>query len=70
MDDLEQFAALMPDGILPLYRKKRTYINSIMALQEASKDSPYCKKAFVRVERGWYILNPKIIWEEELKTKN
>ncbi|MDR1129350.1 MAG: AAA family ATPase, partial [Prevotellaceae bacterium] len=66
MDDLERFAALMPDEILPLYRKKRTYINGIMALHEANKDSPYCKKAFIRVERGWYILNPEIVLENEL----
>ncbi|MDR1342565.1 MAG: AAA family ATPase [Prevotellaceae bacterium] len=66
MDDLEQFAALMPDEILPPYRKKRTYINSVMALHEAYKISPYCKKAFIRVERGWYILNPGTVFENAL----
>jgi hypothetical protein len=60
MSELEQFAAMIPDEILPPYRKKRTYINSIMALNERYKDSPYCKSAFIRVERGWYILNPDI----------
>ncbi|MDR2775859.1 MAG: PhoH family protein [Tannerella sp.] len=58
MSELEQFAAMIPDEILPPYRKKRTYINSIMALHERNKPSPYCKAAFLRVERGWYILNP------------
>ncbi|MDR1102819.1 MAG: hypothetical protein LBL42_03580, partial [Tannerella sp.] len=62
MEELERFAALMPDEILPPYRKKRTYINGVMALHEEKKDSPYCKKAFVRAERGWYVLNPVIIW--------
>ncbi|MDR0713936.1 MAG: PhoH family protein, partial [Bacteroidales bacterium] len=47
MSDLEQFAAMMPDEILPPYRKKRTYINSIMALHEREKPSPYCKAAFL-----------------------
>jgi hypothetical protein len=60
MTELEQFAAMMPDEILPPYRKKRTYINSIMALHEKEKPSPYCKAAFLRVERGWYVLNPHL----------
>jgi homoserine kinase len=60
MTELEQFAAMMPDEILPPYRKKRTYINSIMAMHEKERPSPYCKAAFVRVKRGWYVLNPQI----------
>ncbi|MDR1593420.1 MAG: PhoH family protein [Prevotellaceae bacterium] len=60
MSGLEKFAAMMPDEILPPYRKKRTYINGIMALHEREKASPYCKTTFLRVERGWYILNPYI----------
>ncbi|MDR2466786.1 MAG: UvrD-helicase domain-containing protein [Prevotellaceae bacterium] len=60
MDDLERFAALMPDDVMPPYRKKRTYINAIMALNEVSKDSPYCKAAFRRVGHGLYILNPAL----------
>jgi hypothetical protein len=63
MNDLEQLAAMMPDEILPPYRKKRTYINSIMALNELQKESPYCKATFMRVARGRYILNPKINFE-------
>jgi len=60
MDDLERFAALIPDEILPPYRKKRTYINSVMAMNEVHKDSSYCKATFIRVERGLYILNPRL----------
>jgi hypothetical protein len=59
MYSLEKFANMIPDEILPPYRKKRTYINSIMTLHEKDKDSPYCKGAFIRVERGWYVLNPQ-----------
>ncbi|MDR0748822.1 MAG: AAA family ATPase [Tannerellaceae bacterium] len=66
MAELERFASLMPDEILPPYRKKRTYINSIMALNEINKDSPYCKKTFIRAERGWYILNPELVMENTL----
>ena len=63
MDDLVELTALFPDEILPPYRKNRSYINSIMALNEISKkDMPYCKEAFVRVYRGMYIPNPDIVW--------
>ncbi|GAP72899.1 UvrD-helicase domain-containing protein [Candidatus Symbiothrix dinenymphae] len=62
MNDLEQLAALIPDEILPPYRKKRTYINSVMALHEVTKDSPYCKLAFIRCDRGRYILDPELIY--------
>jgi superfamily I DNA/RNA helicase len=58
MDTLEKLVGMIPDEILPPYRKKRTYINSIMAQHERKKESPYCKSAFVRVARGCYILNP------------
>jgi hypothetical protein len=61
MKDMEQFAAMIPDEVLPPYRKKRSYINSVMAMNEIAKDSPYCKSTFARVERGWYILNPEIV---------
>jgi hypothetical protein len=58
MTVLERYAAMMPDEILPPYRKKRTYINSVMAMNERSRPSPYNKAAFLRIERGWYVLNP------------
>jgi hypothetical protein len=63
MDELVEFTALFPDEILPPYRKKRQYINSIMAMNEISKmDSPYCKAAFWRIQRGMYILNRTIVF--------
>ncbi|MDR1456368.1 MAG: UvrD-helicase domain-containing protein [Tannerella sp.] len=58
MTDLENLIASIPDEVLPSCRKKRTYINSIMALHEREKPSPYCKAAFLRVRRGRYVLNP------------
>jgi len=62
MDEMAEFTALFPDEILPPYRKKRTYINSVMAMNEVLKDSPYCKEAFRRVRRGMYILNPDVVF--------
>ncbi|MDR0507590.1 MAG: hypothetical protein LBH32_12375, partial [Dysgonamonadaceae bacterium] len=66
IDDVVRLVAMMPDAIMPLNRKKRTYINSVMAMNEIHKDSPYCKDAFIRVQRGMYILNPKL----KFKTMN
>jgi hypothetical protein len=60
MDVLVHYAAMIPDEILPPYRKQRQYINSIMALNEVMKDSPYGKSAFIRVKRGYYLLNQEI----------
>lgn len=65
MDDMERFAAAIPDEILPPYRKSRTYINSILAGNEVSREGyPGCKMVFSRVKRGLYILNPGIKWEK------
>ncbi|HEX5150296.1 MAG TPA: hypothetical protein VFW07_02545 [Parafilimonas sp.] len=55
-----RFAASMPDEILPVYRKQRQYVNSVLSLHEVQRDSPYNKKLFARVERGKYIINPEI----------
>ncbi|MDR1403546.1 MAG: AAA family ATPase [Tannerellaceae bacterium] len=63
MNDLERFVALAPDEVLLPYRKKRAYINQIMALHEINKVSPYSKKAFIRVEHGVYILNPMLVMQ-------
>ena len=62
MDEMMKYTALIPDEILPPYRKKRNYINSIMALNEINKESPYNKAAFYRIERGKYILNRDMVF--------
>jgi len=63
MDEMEAIAQLMPDEVLPPYRKNRTYINSILAANEISHaGEPRCKMLFERVKRGWYILNPGIAY--------
>ncbi|MEJ7740689.1 MAG: UvrD-helicase domain-containing protein [Chitinophagaceae bacterium] len=63
MDDIEKLASLIPDEILPPYRKNRSYINSILSSNEISRrEQPGCKFAFQRVQRGWYMLNPDIKW--------
>jgi len=65
MDDMEGIAALIPDEILPPYRKNRSYINNVLATNEVSRmEYPGCKMLFDRVKRGCYILNASVKWEE------
>jgi len=64
MNDAMKLAALLPDEILPPYRKNRSYINSVLASNETSRrDQPGCKMVFERVQRGIYIMNPNISWK-------
>lgn len=63
MDDIELLVNLLPDELVPPFRKKRNYLNSIMASNEVSRENDtHYKLAFKRVQRGWYILNPYIEW--------
>ena len=62
MDDIIKYASMLPDEILPPYRKKRSYLNSIMALNELNKESHYSKAAFQRVAWGKYALNSKMVF--------
>ncbi|MEO5583198.1 MAG: hypothetical protein ABIR66_10935, partial [Saprospiraceae bacterium] len=61
MDDFEALAAMIPDEILPPYRKNRSYINSVLAGNELSKsEDPRCKMLFLRVQRGCYVIHPEL----------
>ena len=53
----------MPEEILPGYRKKRIYINAVLATHEVSQNyKPGCKELFFRIQRGWYVINPDVVW--------
>lgn len=58
MNEFIEYIELMPDEILPEYRRKRQYINSILANNEIDRNFKYNKKIFHRVSRGCYNLNP------------
>jgi len=63
MDDMVKYTGWIPVEILPLYRKNRQYINSVLSSNEIDRGSfPNCKMAFSRVERGVYVINPMINW--------
>lgn len=52
--------SLLPDNIVPRYRKKRTYISGLLSKNESDSQNPYCKKLFRSERQGWYVLNPKL----------
>jgi hypothetical protein len=60
MDDVEALCAKFPDALLPAFRKKRQYLNSILSKNEIDRDDQYNKKLFIRLLRGVYVLNPEL----------
>ena len=65
MDEVMKFVECMPDEILPLYRRQRSYVNSILSGNEIDRDSSSNKKLFKRTKRGCYILNPFLIYKSD-----
>lgn len=64
--DLEKVVAPYPEVIMPAYRKKRNYISSLLAKNEIDSNNPYNNGLFLRVDRGYYCLNPELsVWVEE-----
>lgn len=60
MNDFMVLIEDMPESILPEYRRKRQYVNSILAKNEVDRDDPYNRFLFKRVSRGCYNFNPKM----------
>jgi hypothetical protein len=60
MNEFMKFLEQIPGNILPDYRRKRQYVNSILANNEADRMFIYNKKLFKRVARGTYTLNPEM----------
>lgn len=49
-----------PESVLPFYRKKRGYLNQAIARNEVDAREATSKKLFLRVSRGFYVLNPDL----------
>jgi len=60
LNDFIDFFEKMPTTILAKYRKKRSYISSILSNNEIDRVFIYNKKLFRREKRGHYILNPEL----------
>ena len=56
--EVVSFLAKFPDRQVPEYRKKRTYVSSLLARHEYAR--PEYRRLFLRVERGQYFLNPEL----------
>jgi hypothetical protein len=57
MDDFMDYIELMPDSILPPYRRRRQYVNSILSKNEIDRQDPYNRMLFKRKSRGCYNLD-------------
>jgi hypothetical protein len=60
VDDLVDAVAKVPNSIIPEERKKRKYLQYVLAKNEVRKDSPYNRRLVVRIKAGIYILNPAL----------
>ena len=56
MDDFMDSIEWMPDSILPPYRRKRQYVNSILSKNEIDRNEKYNRQLFKRKSRGCYNL--------------
>jgi hypothetical protein len=46
--------------IIADYRKKNSYISSMLSNHELMSKYQYCKRLFIRMKRGYYVINPSI----------
>lgn len=49
-----------PENALPEYRKSQKYISAVLSRNEITREIPYNKKLFLRLERGFYVINPEL----------
>lgn len=57
---ITEYAAMLPDSVLPSRRKRRQYINSVLAKNEINRRDPYNRQLFLRLHRGNYVVNPDL----------
>jgi hypothetical protein len=58
--DFVEALAHFPDHVIPAWRKHRQHITAVLARHEIFREDPYNRKLFLRVHRGYYILNPRM----------
>ncbi len=56
--EVEETLEGFPEQLVPEFRKKRTYISSMLSKNEISGKNPYNNKILIRMSRGQYLLNP------------
>lgn len=58
--DIAQTVRMLPDFIMPEYRKKQQYISSILSKNEIDREGDYNRELFVRTRSGHYLVNPHL----------
>ena len=58
--DLVQMLQDFPASIVPDYRKKRTYLSSLLSKNEVDGKNPYNRQLFKRIRTGHYQMNPTL----------
>ncbi|MEY4927724.1 MAG: hypothetical protein RI894_2160, partial [Bacteroidota bacterium] len=68
--DFLAFFENMPPALLPEYRRKRSYLSSILSKNEHAREDSYNKQLFFRTRLGYYVPNPALEVEYEDKWVN
>jgi hypothetical protein len=64
--DIERVVSGYPESFLDEYRKKKSYISSILAKNEVDSKNPYNHALFLRLDRGYYCINPELaVWVDD-----
>lgn len=50
----------LPLTVLRAERRRRAYLNGVLARNELGRDYPYNRRLFLRVSHGHYVLNPRL----------
>ncbi len=58
--DIAEALERLPASAVPAYRKRRPYVSSVLARNEADRDIPANRRIFRRTDRGVYVLNPEM----------
>jgi hypothetical protein len=57
---LLKIAQRLPPAALRVDRRRRDYLNGVLARNEVGRDYPYNRRLFLRVAHGHYVLNPRL----------
>ena len=57
---LEQVFGHFHGRVLPDHRKRRVYINGMLAKSEVFANTPHSRRLLLRIQKGQYIINPLI----------
>src|ERR1700677_2098480 len=68
--EIEKMLLAFSDEIVPAYRKKRSYISSMLSKNEMCRFGPYNHRLFLRTQLGIYIINPSLKVKQNEKWVN